>query len=373
MFIHLDLDAFFINATRTINPSLKGVSAATISGGKKDIFGDFLPPGMVLSASYEARAKGIKCGTSAKNALKIDPDIKLVATDFKLYKKLSNALYEVLYSYTDEIEKYSIDEFFMDLKGSRYEKEPLKLAKIIQKRVLSELDLPSSLGIAPHKWWAKLATSLAKPFGIRQILSFDELCDIHIKDFAGVGKASYAKLEKYGITKLGEVKDAKQIFETLGKNGLSLYERICGLGGDELRKNEPVKSCAIARTFGPICNRFELNRRIKILCNYLHFELSQKHLSPKKLELKFAYQGSQASSHTLSLEGELSNAYLIKSAQSLFARHDSSVTSSVIYLSIGASDFESDTGLFWQEASKKQKALDKALEKLREKYDENII
>ena len=142
MFLHIDLDAFFINAARTKEPSLRGVSAAVISGNCVDIFGDFLPPGMVLSASYEARAKGIKCTMQAATAQKIDPQIKLVSTDFALYKKLSKEVFNVLYDYTNEIEKYSIDEYFLDLRGTSWDNEPSALASIIKNRIVSELALP---------------------------------------------------------------------------------------------------------------------------------------------------------------------------------------------------------------------------------------
>lgn len=373
MFIHLDLDAFFINAARTIDKSLKNIPSAVISGNCVDIFGDFLPAGIILSASYETRSLGIKCTMSANKALKICPDIKLVSTNFALYKKLSNALFKILYEYTDEIENYSIDEFFIDLNGTKFEQSPLKLAEILQKRVLNELDLPCSLGIAAHKWWAKLATEMAKPAGIKEIKSFEDIAETQISAFAGIGKANALYLKKHAITKLGEVPLAKDVFSALGKHGISLYERICGLGGDELRKNEPRKSLAVARTFEKISNRFELKRRIKILCNHLFYELYKKELNPKKLELKFSYFGSDTICHSFCLESELSQTSLINTMIGAFESLDNAPNVSINYISVAASEFYKNTGLFWQNKSKKQKALDDALNKLRDKYNEKII
>lgn len=373
MFIHLDLDAFFINAARKVDKSLKSVPAAVISGNNVDIFGDFLPAGIVLSASYEARKLGIKCTMSANKAQKICPNIKLVSTDFSLYKKLSNALFKILYDYTDEIEKYSIDEFFIDLTGTKHDKNALALAKNLQEKIKNELDLPCSIGIAAHKWWAKLATELAKPEGIKEIKSFDDIANVQINAFAGVGKANSEFFKKHGITKLADAAKSKDVFSALGKHGISLYEHICGLGGDKLRKNEPRKSLAIARTFAGISDRFEIKRRIKILCNHLFYELYKHELSPKKLELKLSYFGGNLLTHGFEIECELSQASLINAMISCFVSIDSSPDAKINYISIGASQFYKSAGLFWQAKSNKQKALDDAINKLRDKYNEKII
>lgn len=373
MFLHIDLDAFFINAARTKEPSLRGVSAAVISGNCVDIFGDLLPPGMVLSASYEARAKGIKCTMQALTAQKIDPQIKLASTDFALYKKLSKEVFNVLYNYTNEIEKYSIDEYFLDLKGTSWEQNPQSLASIIKNRIESELALPCSLGTAPHKWWAKLATSLAKPAGIKHISSFDDISAVELKDFAGVGKASLEKLNKEGIITLNDAKNSRPSFERLGKAGLSLWEHICGSGGDELRKETRPKSLSIARTFSAIFDRTELKRRIKILAKHLHIDLAEQNLVPKKLEIRFAYKHSKPTSHSFGINKEFSQNTLANEFWQSFCTLDSSPSLGVVYISLGSSEFSGQKGLFWEQKTSKQKALDDALLKLQNKYNSNLI
>lgn len=371
MFLHIDLDAFFINAARTKDPSLRGVSAAVISGNCVDIFGDFLPPGMVLSASYEARAKGIKCTMQATTAQKIDPQIKLASTDFTLYKRLSKEVFNVLYDYTNEIEKYSIDEYFLDLSGTSW--EPQKLAKIIKKRIESELSLPCSLGTAPHKWWAKLATSLAKPAGIMHISSFDEISSVLLKEFAGAGKASLDRLSKEGIITLNDARNSKPSFERLGKAGIALWEHICGSGGDFLRKESAPKSLSVARTFAPIFDRSELRRRIRILAKHLHIDLAEQNLVPKKLEIRFAYEHAKATSHSFSASKEFSQNLLASEFWQSFCAIDNSPNSGVVYVSVGGSDFGGQKGLFWEQKTNKQKALDDALLKLQSKYSSSLI
>ena len=373
MFLHIDLDAFFINAARTKEPSLRGVSAAVISGNCVDIFGDFLPPGMVLSASYEARAKGIKCTMQAATAQKIDPQIKLVSTDFALYKKLSKEVFNVLYDYTNEIEKYSIDEYFLDLRGTSWDNEPSALASIIKNRIESELALPCSLGTAPHKWWAKLATSLAKPAGIKHISSFDEIGTALLRDFAGAGKASLDKLNKEGIITLNDAKNSRPSFERLGKAGLSLWEHICGSSGDYLRKENAAKSLSIARTFERVFDRAELKRRIRILAKHLHIDLAEQNLVPKKLEIRFAYEHSKTTSHTFSADKEFTQTTLASEFWQNFCALDNSPRLGVVYISLGSSDFSGQKGLFWQQKSNKQKALDDALLKLQNKYGSGLI
>ena len=98
--------------------NLIGKKAAVASGSK---FGDYQDIGVILSASYEARSIGIRCAMHANLAKKICPELILIPTDFNLYHNLSNQLYKLLLNYTDEIERYSIDEYFVDLSGTKFD------------------------------------------------------------------------------------------------------------------------------------------------------------------------------------------------------------------------------------------------------------
>lgn len=373
MFLHLDLDCFFVSASASVDNSLKNKPVAVASGNCYDIFGDFLKPGIVLSASYEARALGIKCTMPVFKAKSICPNISIINTDFGLYKKLSNELYELLYKYTNEIEKYSIDEYFMDLRGSGYENDALNFAKRLQNEVASKLDLPCSIGLCKSKYYAKLATDLAKPKGVMMINDIAEANDVDIARFAGIGKASENYLRAHGVHILSQAKEAKSHFEKLGKMGLELYAQISGAKLGKINKQKERKSLCVARSFEPQSNRDELKRRLKILCKHLSFELFKNSLNPQHLELKIRYKGFKAKSFGLNLSKQATSKLIEQSMLELFNKNDWCNDLAIDYLSVGSSGFGDFDDLFATLTHDKAKALDDSLNKLRLKYGKDII
>ena len=118
--------------------------------------------GVILSASYEARKFGVKSAMPVKTALELCPDLTLVPSNHRFYSELSNSLYKFLYTFTPSIERFSIDEFFLDLKGTKFDENPFEFAKFLQSEVLKRLNLPCSIGICKAKFIAKLATDFGK-------------------------------------------------------------------------------------------------------------------------------------------------------------------------------------------------------------------
>lgn len=373
MFLHIDLDCFFVSAAISVNPSLKNKPVAVISGNCYDIFGDFLKPGIILSANYEARAFGVKCAMPVYIGKNLCPGLITINTDFALYKKLSNALYNLLYAYTNEIEKYSIDEYFMDLNGSGLENNALKFAKNLQDEVALRLNLPCSLGLSKSKYYAKLATDLAKPKGVMMIESLDEVGDIDISCFCGIGKSNQNFLKARGIHTLSDALQARAHFMKLGKNGMKLYAQISGEKLGKINKQKEQKSLCVARSFKAQNDRAELKRRLKILCKHLSFELFKKDLNPLQIELKIRYKGFGLKSFTQNLAEQATSWLIQASILELFSQNDCGAGLSVDYLSVGASHFGLNQNLFVEQANIKRKALDSSLNKLRLKYGQNII
>lgn len=373
MFLHIDLDCFFASAAVSINPNLKNKAIAVASGNCYDIFGDFLKFGIVLSASYEARKFGIKCAMPVFKAKNLCPNLIVLNTDFMLYKKLSNELYNLLYNYTNEIEKYSIDEYFMDLRGSGYENDALNFAKNLQNEVALKLNLPCSIGLSKSKYYAKLATDLAKPKGVMIIENFADVSGVDISQFCGIGKASQNYLKARGIHTLSDALGAKAHFNKLGKTGLELYLQLSGKNLGKINKQKEQKSLCVARSFESQNDRDELKRRLKILCKHLSFELFKKDLNPLHLELKIRYKGFKTRSFSQNLCEQATSLLIQKTILELFSKNDCGMDLGVDYLSVGASNFGLNQDLFSPKLNQKQKALDLSLQKLRLKYGENII
>lgn len=374
MFVHIDLDAFFISAAASLDRNLIGKKAAVASGNKFDIFGDYHQSGIILSATYEARAMGVKCAMHSSLAKTLCPELIIVPTDFKLYHRLSNSLYNLLLEYTDEIEKYSIDEYFIDLNGTKFNSDPIKFANILKIQINNKLNLPCSIGIAPNKLLAKLATNLAKPSKIYQIQNPKEIENLQISKLPGVGKSLYKSLQKYEITTIKDALNAKHIFDKLGKYAINLYSSLNLSHQDKIIKNQPRKSLAIARSFAPIKNRNELHKRVMILCRHLYFEVASLALNPTKFELKLRYKGQEQISISTTIDSKFTHKLLEESAKELFENLDKFKEYEINYLSLCAAGFDKQQqrSLFDTQSPKNSK-ISNAIIQIQKKYGIDAI
>lgn len=374
MFIHIDLDAFFISAAASLDRNLIGKKAAVASGNKFDIFGDYHQSGIILSATYEARAMGVKCAMHSSLAKTLCPELIIVPTDFKLYHRLSNSLYNLLLEYTDEIEKYSIDEYFIDLNGTKFNSDPIKFANILKIQINNKLNLPCSIGIAPNKLLAKLATNLAKPSKIYQIQNPKEIENMPISKLPGVGKSLYKSLQRYGVTTIKDALTTKDIFAKLGKNALHIYQSLNLINQDKIIKNQPRKSLAIARSFAPIKNRDELHKRVMILCRHLYFEVASLALNPTKFELKLRYKGQEQISISTTINANFTHKFLEQITKELFINLDKFKEYEINYLSLCAAGFHKHqhSSLFENQNPKNSK-ISNAIIQIQKKYGIDAI
>src|SRR5262245_53310859 len=165
--LHADLVAFYASVEQLLDPSLRGKPIAV--GG-----------GVVLAASYEARAFGIRSGMPGRRARELCPNIIFVGGHFSEYQRLGDAAIGVLSDYTPEIERVSIHEAFADVAGSvRLFGAPVDIAKVVRARVRAELGLPISIGVARTKHLAKIASQVAKPDGLVSVDPGVELEFLH--------------------------------------------------------------------------------------------------------------------------------------------------------------------------------------------------
>ena len=387
MILHIDLDCFFVAAARIKNPSLNGKKVAVVGGGDESIFGENSQDkssnlqnksqnpqrGVILSASYEARKFGVRSAQPLKTALELCPDLIAVPSEHGFYRELSNELYKFLYTFTPCIERFSIDEFFLDLKGTKFDKNPLEFAKFLQSEVLKRLNLPCSIGICGAKFIAKLATDLAKPFGIRMICDIkNELECVEISKFAGIGKSTQKTLSKYGIFTIGDALGHKEIFEKLGKNGEKLYARLCGEADDKVEVATKRKSIGFGRSFLPCANRSEIKRKILIMCRHLAYDTLNLGLNPTCYELKIRYRSRQESSKRRSLDRDFTLNLLGEIALELFSACDIDENFEITHISLNLTNFKNENftpnSLFFGDDDKKQKTLDKMANKIWEKF-----
>src|SRR5215469_4030404 len=194
--LHADLDAFYASVEQLLDPSLLGKPIAV--GG-----------GVVLAASYEAKAFGVRGGMPGRRARELCPQLTFVSGHFEHYQRLGDAAIKVINDFTPLVERISIDEAFADVAGCTHLfGPPAEIAAAIRLRVRAELGLPISIGVARTKHLAKIASQVAKPDGLVVVdpeTELDFLHDLPVELMWGVGPVTRARLVKVGVHTIGEL------------------------------------------------------------------------------------------------------------------------------------------------------------------------
>ena len=200
--LHADLDAFYASVEQRDDPALRG--RPVIVGG-----------GVVLAASYEAKARGVRTAMGGRQALRLCPDAVVVPARFSAYTAASRAVFEVFHDTTPLVEGLSIDEAFLEVGGLRRIRGlPSTIATQLRLDVREKVGLPISVGVARTKYLAKVASAVSKPEGMLVVPIERELEFLHalpVERLWGVGKVTSAKLRE---ARLNTVGDVAEMFET---------------------------------------------------------------------------------------------------------------------------------------------------------------
>ncbi len=225
---HIDIDAFFASAEVSVDPSLAN-KPLVIAGNSRR--------GIITTASYEARKYGIHSAMPLFQAQKLCKDLVNRPVNMPLYKKKSSSFFSIIASYSEVLQVASIDECYVDVTNYIMEKNiaPEVLAQLIQQEVLRKEGITISIGIAPNKFLAKMASDMQKPNGVTTLtrLNFKEkLWPLPIKSMFGIGKKTQPKLIENGITTIGDIANPVNydlLRSILGKNALLVYRRANGI------------------------------------------------------------------------------------------------------------------------------------------------
>src|SRR6202048_5082289 len=194
--LHADLDAFYASVEQLLNAALRGKPIAV--GG-----------GVVLAASYEAKAFGVQSGMSGRDARQLCPQLLFVNGHFKEDQRLGDAAIKIVADYTPLVERLSIDEAFADVAGCTHLfGSPSEIARFIRRRVRVEIGLPISVGVARTKHLAKIASQVAKPDGLVVVDPDTELEFFHhlpVELMWGVGPVTRTRLAEIGVLTIGQL------------------------------------------------------------------------------------------------------------------------------------------------------------------------
>ena len=301
---HIDMNAFFASVEMAIDQSLVGKPIAVANA-------DSLYRGIILSPNYEARKYGIKTTMLVKEALLKCKDLIIVEPKMDLYKEYSQKFFNYLYSITPKIEKASIDEAYMDVTDKFKEIHPLNLATIIQNKLLKDYKLPCSIGIAPNKFLAKMASDFKKPLGITVLRKreIDKiLWPLPIGEMYGVGKKTKPKLEALGIKTIGDLanfKDFALLKQTLGEaNAKVLFEHANGNDDSELEiESEDAKSISNSHTFEVnVIDPNYIKQTLKVIANTIGFRLKSENKKAQTIGLILKYANFKQINRSRSLD-----------------------------------------------------------------------
>ena len=279
--LHIDMNAFFAACHIVDNPSLKGKPVAVGSNTGK---------GVLSTASYEARKYGVNSAMPVFMAKKKCPDLIIVESDFDLYHRKSAEFLNVIKRYSPVIEVASVDECYVDITQSILNiKDPLGYIKEIQDSIYNETGLGCSIGVAPNKFLAKMASDYKKPMGITVIRKKDVpgiLWPIDIGDMFGVGKKTAPRLREKGINTIGDLAqstDIDTLRSILGKNYYFLVRAANGEGDDVVNtQDEDPKSIGNSVTLSE--NTTSVDEMEKVLGELLDSTLDR--MNKSSLECK---------------------------------------------------------------------------------------
>jgi DNA polymerase IV (archaeal DinB-like DNA polymerase) len=260
--LHVDLDAFYVSAEVREHPELKGlpvVVGADPEGGRGR--------GVVVACSYEARKFGLRSGMPISQAYRLCPQAKYIPPSWGLYERVSEEVMATLKGFADKFEQASIDEAFLDVSSkSADEASAGEVAREVKRTVKERHGLSCSVGVAPNKSAAKIASDRNKPDGLTVVPFGDVagfLSPLPVGVVPGIGRKTGEFLNEKGVTTIGQLQkvEGKQLLNWFGKNGVWLWGVIHGEENVEVRQQVMPKSLSVERTFKDDVNDFRVVRK----------------------------------------------------------------------------------------------------------------
>lgn len=377
--LHLDLDAFFCAVEEIKDPSLRGKAFA--------VGGDPRGRGVVSSCSYAARKYGVHSALPMAQAVKRCPHLIIVRGDHRRYSFYSRKVIGLLQDLTDQVEKLSIDEAFVEL--TNLDRDPAELGAHLQRKILEKLGLPNSVGIASNKLVAKTATDVGKlsasggspPNALTVVPPGEEaefLAPLPVDMLWGVGPKTKAALGHMGVETIGDLAAVPpiELANALGKHGYQLSKRARGIDQRPIVTDREVKSISHEHTFRRDRDqRNELIAEINRLAGKVSRRLQNKHLQGRTIQIKLRWSDFSTLTRQITLERSIQDAKPIaKHSRELFSQVWEEGRK-VRLIGVGVSGLDSpDRQLqLWDPRVEKDLKLQETLNDLKKKFGEGSI
>lgn len=339
---HVDMDAFFASVEQRDHPEYRG--KPVIVGSPPD------QRGVVCAASYEARKFKVRSAMPSRTAGKLCPHGIFVRPRMDAYRAESRAVMEILHSYTQAVEKVSVDEAYLDLSHLfPVTQEPdealaaaVPIAEKIKRRIREERELTASVGIGSNKFLAKLGSDFQKPDGLTLITERDKvefLKPLSVRAVHGVGPVTAETLEARGVRTIGDLQSSSvDLRSIVGSFADSLRQRAFGNDDRELDLSEERKSISSETTFNEDTDdRRILRQALKELAADVADTLRATSMAALTIQVKVRYSDFKTLTRQTRLEEPLSDAASIYRLACLLLAKDRLVSSPLRLLGIGAS------------------------------------
>ncbi|MFQ5795052.1 MAG: DNA polymerase IV [Candidatus Bipolaricaulia bacterium] len=376
--IHVDMDAFYASVEQRDRPELKDTPV---------IVGGLGGRGVVAAASYEARRFGVHSAMPMARARKLCPQATFLAARIGYYREISEQIRHIFRAYTSLVEPISLDEAFLDVTHSPH--GPVtSLAQQIKARIGEETDLTCSIGVAPNKFLAKLASDMKKPDGlvvIRPDQIEARLAPLPVNKIWGVGEATEKKLHAIGVRTIGALRNVprRTLKEQFGKYGARLYHLARGIDDRPVEPEREPKSISREVTFETdVRNPDRIVRTLHELSDAVAQKLRESRLNGRTVQIKVRFPDFTTITRSTTLNVPTHATEVIRDevvalfANKMARRHGRGIR----LLGVGVVNLSQQKSQplqlplpLFQEQSAKQTEIDRLLDKLQKQFGNRVV
>lgn len=381
--LHVDVNNAFLSWTAV--EMLKNGSQIDIREIPSIIGGDESKrSGIVLAKSPKAKEFGIKTAETIYQARMKCSSVKIYKSDFKVYQKYSNMLYKLLQEYTDKIERFSIDECFLDMTNYLMKRTLIEVAQEIHVRVKNELGFTVNIGVANNKLLAKMASDFTKPDKIHTLYANEirqKMWHLPVSELFMLGRRTVPKLQNMQIRTIGDLANTNKelLTKKFGKHGLQMWEYANGIDNSEVKYlQEKPKGIGNSITLPENISEIEKLEEILLsLSEQVTYRLRKYKMKAKVVNVQLRTKDFVDSSHQEKLEyPTASTKEIYKKAKKLLINMYKPYTP-IRLVGLRVDGLEENemqqTTLFEPKEDKKQEKLDKVIDEFKNKYGYNFI
>jgi DNA polymerase-4 len=372
---HVDMDAFFASIEQMDDPALRGKPVLVGGNGNR---------GVVAAASYEARQFGCHSAMPMSQARRKCPQAIVVPVRFSRYRDISGRMFAIFDDFSPLVEPLSVDEAFLDLTGtSKLLGEPEEVARRLKSRIKTELGLTASIGVAPNKFLAKLASDLQKPDGlviVRPEAIDSLLIPLPINKLWGVGPVTAAKLQDIGIRTFGDIRkrEPADLKRLLGNDAERLHRLAHGLDHRPVVPDRQAKSIGQEQTFGENLSSPDDVRRVLFeQVEQVGRRLRQHGLYARTVSLKIRFGDFETITRSATVDAPTHGTNeLWITATALFDKWHRESFKPVRLIGMSASQLSNSAGqlpLFPDANARRQEKVDTIADQITRKFGSNAI